>query len=726
VRPLPFGGCNLHNPILRASQDGRIDRRYRDASARRNWLLTLSPGAMIQAQDFLTGEKTIPPELQTLYTGEEGHFEPAPNAADVIGECDVAILEISTPYEFSYRDLILNVNRLGEFFGEFCAATGTPKRNFEAWRTALLKQQADKAKELGEVLTSSLEQPVWEGVELADLIANLRCRELGVDETTQLVAQLRDRIGKPAGMVIHNFRFMPDGRAISWPTDFKKNSVEVADRLGLPTLDLAPLVVENGATLVVAEDGRHWNPVTGMPLVGSWLAEFAEKVAGKAPGVRREASSAAAAAATVVRAAAGSRMPEYRFDRATGSHFPLREDMMPMVLVLGDAWALGENGDVGDRPATELPEHPEHALMFASGAAPGGRLAGGLRPLRETLGSRRRETPCSGIADVVMSECSARFGAKPRMLFSAIGHPSAMLVSNEAAGQSFARGSDIHTSALNLVSSATHLAAAEGRMLQILAICFAQSRNHDPAEGVSRAYWNAILKLRAHYEADLSAITGQTEPVPLLLAQHGRGGTRVGKYPSTAVAQLAATETDPLVRCIGPVYHSDAERSVDGKAWRLTSDSYRRLGRQFGRFIMDDLLGPGLEPLRSISCRLAGPRRIHLNYGRDLALDTSSIDVAELGPGLGIDFVDGPKPSARIASVRIPADRPRRIEIELDTEPSGRPANLYIAARATGSGGVGRLTGPRSAIRAGEPAAPDPKSNNPIFDWACTEVVPVA
>jgi hypothetical protein len=724
VQPLPFGGCNLHNPILRASQDGRIGRRYRDASAHRNWLLTLSPRAMIQAHDFLTGAKTIAPELQTFYTGEEGYFAPAANAADVIAGCDVAIIEISTPYEFAYRGLILNVNRLSEFFGEFCAATGTPKRNFEAWRTALLKQQQDKAKELGEVLKDSLEQPSWDGIDLPDLIANISCRELGVDETTELVGELRDRIGKPVGMVIHNFRFMPDGRAISWPTDFKRNSVEVAGRLGLPTLDLAPLVVEHGATLVVAEDGRHWNPTTGMPLVGSWLADFAEKLTGRTTTAARAPSTSETVAAAV-KAATASRIPEYRFDSASGSYFPLRDDLMPMVLVLGDAWALGENGDPEDSIVTALPEHPEHALMFAAGPAPGEKLTGRFTSLQESQGLRRRETPCSGIADVVMSECASRFGAKPRMLFSAAGHPGAMLVSDDPSSQGFNRGSLAHSSALNLVSSAKHLAAAEGRELQVLAICFAQARNHEPSEGMSRRYWNALLKLRLHYEADLSAITGQSDPIPLLLPQHGRGGTRVAKYPSTALAQLEAADTDPLVRCIGPVYHLDPEGSADGKGWRLTSDSYRRLGRQFGRFIMDDLLGPGLQPLRAISCRLAGPRKVHLNYARDLAIDTSSVDVDALGPGLGIDFVDGPKPTARIVSVKIPHDRPRRLEIELDSEPE-RPGSLYIAARSSGSGAVGRTTGPRSAIRAAEPALADPRSNRPIFDWACTEVVPIA
>jgi hypothetical protein len=717
VRPLPFGGCNLHNPILRAAQDGKIDNRYRHASAHRNWLLTLSPGAMIQAYEFLSGAKTIPSDLQRIYTGEEGYFEPAPNAAEILGECDVAIVETSTPYEFVYRGLILNVNRLSEFFSEYCQATGTPQRNFDAWRTAHLKQQPDKAKELGDALKQSLVQPEWDGVDLIHLIDNLRCDPLGVDETTKLLGELRERVGKPIGMIIHNFRFMPDGRAISWPTEFKRDSVEVARRLGVPMLDLAPLVVEHGATLVVAEDGRHWNPGAGMALVGSWLAEFADSVRGGAAAPR---AAAPASPATVLKAATATRIPEYRYDQSSGTYFPLREDVMPMVLVLGDAWALGETDD--DQPITARPEHPDHALMFSAGPAPGRKLMGGFKALQE----QPRETPCSGIADVIMSECVARFGTKPRMLFSAVGHGSARLVSSEGGGQSFTRGSDVHTSLLDLVSSAKHLAAAQGRELQVLAICFAQSRNHEPPEGLSRAYWNALLKLRVHYEADLQAITGQQESIPLLLPQHNRGATRVAKYPSTALAQLAAADTDPLVRCIGPTYPFEAERSADGKAWRLSSDGYRRLGRLFGRFIMDDVMGPSREPLRAISCRRVGPRKIHLNYARELALDTGAIDVADLGPGLGIDFVDGPTPSARVKSVKIPPDRPRRLEIELDTAIGDKPASLYIAARSTGGGGVGRITGARSVIRAVEPADQDSKGGAPIYDWACTEVVPIS
>lgn len=724
VRPLPFGGCNLHNPILQVSKEGKLDLHYREASARRNWLLTLSPRAMIQAYDFLKGAKAIPSDLQRIYTGEEGYFEAAPDAPKILDECDVAIFEISTPFEFVYRDLILNVNRLSEFFSEYCQATGTPQRNFDAWRTALLKRQTDKASELSDVLRSSLVEPEWDGVDLADLIGSLKCNQLGVEETTEHVAELRDRVGKPTGMVIHNFRFMPDGRAISWPAEFKRDSIEVARRLGLATFDLAPLIVEHGAPLVVAEDGRHWNPGAGMSLVGSWLADFAESLGDNATSRPSRNPAAPAPAAAVLKAATAARFPEYRFDQRTGTYFPLSEEVMPMIIVLGDAWALGENGDADDLPITERPEHPEHALMFAAGAAPGDRHMGGFAALHEGGLPNGCETPCSGLADVVMSDCLTRFGTRPRMLFSAVGHPSARLVS-EGGGQSFTRGGDIHTGLMNLVSSAKHLAAAQGRDLQILAICFAQTRNAEPAEGLSRAYWNALMKLRIHYEADLSAVTGQRDPVPLLLAQHNRGAPRLAKYPSAAMAQLAAADTDALIRCIGPTYSFEAERSADGKPWRLSNRGYRQLGRMFGRFVMDDLLGPGREPLRAISCRFAASRRIHLNYARDLAIDTERVEVGGLGPGLGIDFVDGPNPSARIVSVKIPADRPRRLEIELDAQPSGGSASLYIAARTTGAGGVGRVAGARSAIRAIDPADADPKTNSPLYDWACTEVVPI-
>lgn len=401
---------------------------------------------------------------------------------------------------------------------------------------------------------------------------------------------------------------------------------------------------------------------------------------------------------------------------------------MPMVLVLGDAWALGENQDPEDLPVTALPEHPEHALMFAAGAAPRDKLMGRFKPLTEKQSSWRRETPCSGLADVVMTECAIRFGSKPRMLFAAAGHPQAKLVAREAGAQGFGRGSDVHRSVMNIVSAAKHLAAAEGRKLQLLAFCFAQCRNDENLDGVSRPYWDALLKLRRHYDADCRTITCQSEPIPLLAAQSNRGAARLGKFPAVAAAQLAATDVDPLVRCIGPAYQFDAERNVkDGQAWRLSSNSYRRLGRLFGRYLMDDVLGAGDRPLRAIAARWSGERRILLDYGRPLAIDTSgTISVAELGDGLGIDFVDGPRPSARIVSVGINPIRPARLEIELDREPSGTAPRLYIAARSTGNAKVGRMDGPRSAIRMANPRDHDPRTGEPIYDWACSEVIDVA
>ena len=75
------------------------------------------------------------------------------------------------------------------------------------------------------------------------------------------------------GIVLHNFQYMPDGRPISWPAEFKDQATEVARALGVPALDYAPFVVEHGAARVMAPDLRHWN-ADFYPQVSQHLFDF--------------------------------------------------------------------------------------------------------------------------------------------------------------------------------------------------------------------------------------------------------------------------------------------------------------------------------------------------------------------------------------------------------------------------------------------------------------------
>ncbi len=57
---------------------------------------------------------------------------------------------------------------------------------------------------------------------------------------------------------MHNFNYMPDARPVSWPTDFKKQVINIARSLDMPIYDPASLVAQYGTQVALEKDMRHY------------------------------------------------------------------------------------------------------------------------------------------------------------------------------------------------------------------------------------------------------------------------------------------------------------------------------------------------------------------------------------------------------------------------------------------------------------------------------------
>jgi len=200
-----------------------------------------------------------------------------------------------------------------------------------------------------------------------------------------------------------------------------------------------------------------------------------------------------------------------------------------------------------------------------------------------------------------------------------------------------------------------------------------------------------------------------------------------GEAPEIPMAQLRAQDDNPLVRCVGPTYFAPPEIRANGIATHVRAIGYRRIGQLFGRFLIDDMWGPHLDPLRVADAWWTGPKSIRLRYTQPVALeaDDARINISALGPGLGIEYVDETPWTPAVQAVNAVRGRECELDIELAAPPTGYRRRLLIAARPTGAGGNGCLEGARSGIRTRHPFDTDPLDGTALFQWACSEAVDV-
>ncbi|MER8846077.1 hypothetical protein [Mesorhizobium australicum] len=771
IRPLSFGGCLLNNLISALHQNNKLAGIYKEMGFLRT-PFSISAASAVQLLDFITGSKTIPPHVRRFCYLDSSR-EPNKEQMAIPYTADLIIVEMSTSIDILYDGFVVNTNRFQEIILPELEHLNVPPRIVAKWRSSLVKQnESGRVKYAKQLL--ELVPPTEEFEWLHDLVGRTTTRQLNVDDMTTYIRRIKETLDVPLAVVHHNFRYMPDGRPISWPTELKDQSIEVAHRLKAHEMDFAPFVARHGVKRVLADDCRHWNPAF-FPEIANHLYKFISRVAGRGtpedliertfvptelendeppqiPNKRQSPDKRLSETTSVEgrekhNSTDGREMPpkdagelqpgtdggilsadDLVYHPETASHFDFGSRVLNMILVVGQSWALGGNNDeAGDAPFTSVPEHPGRALMFDAGSAPRGRRVSKLVDLFERATGSTKETPCGGLADYLMRTCEGRFGKKPTMVFASVGRGGTTLSGlNQGSADGLLRGSAQHREAMRLVATAAKFARAEGKSVRVLAICLAHGESDAGRGTPGDTYQRGLILLRQQYDADIRRLTGQGSSVPMLTYQANRGASRPGIIAESVWSQLRVAKVDPHIRCIGPVYHHEPEMRSDGRSAHLKAIGYRRIGFQFGRFLLDDLFGPGLEPLRVSHVRLLRPNVIGLEYSRTITLELNDdrINVSNLGAGLGIDAVGMGAAGPTITSLAVSARDDKVLEIHLSSPISRSGGRLFIAARITGTN-CGRHEGARSGIRAKVPYYVDPHDNSAMYDWACSEIVDV-
>ena len=220
-----------------------------------------------------------------------------------------------------------------------------------------------------------------------------------------------------------------------------------------------------------------------------------------------------------------------------------------MIPVYGESTSVGLPTDSGAQVGTFQP-YSNMTGEFGPATAPGG--MGALRPLYEVkpeYSSNPTETPCSGFVNMLSEYAFKHYGVVPSDMpivtgsFGQGGQTVAQLSKGGASGHY----DDWLMPALAKVKAQ---AATAGKPFVIPAFLFLCGAN-DGAAGTSYATMKAgLLKLAADVDADVRALTGQTQPCVMLLYQTSGCFTRETILP-VLQAQFDAARESPLIEYAG-------------------------------------------------------------------------------------------------------------------------------------------------------------------------------
>jgi len=224
---------------------------------------------------------------------------------------------------------------------------------------------------------------------------------------------------------------------------------------------------------------------------------------------------------------------------------------------------------------------------------------------------------------------------------------------NEVNGRAFA-------ATLIATEAVTRLAAAEDKTYGVAAITVV----HGECDAGNSHYEDDLVQLWTDYNTDISAITGQTQTIQMLVSQQNS----TNDHSASTLAQWQVGVNHPAdIVCVGPTYQY---ASPDGT--HLNGDGYRLLGEKFAQVYFERVvLGRDWQPLQPISVERESARVLSVRFHIpapplvwDTTMEPPHPSISEWAEGKGFEVRAGSQ-RATITSVRIVCDT---VEITVDSD----------------------------------------------------------
>lgn len=235
-----------------------------------------------------------------------------------------------------------------------------------------------------------------------------------------------------------------------------------------------------------------------------------------------------------------------------------------------------------------------------------------LEPLREPLRELGRrypgpypfnicgETPHTAMALQIGALCRAELGRSCSTVHSVVGESGQGMRVIERDAKPTRELSHAWVAGLFEARAIHRVARAAGKSYGVGAIVL----THGESDAERPEYADELRRMWRDYNADLTAITGQVESIPLLLTQQCSAPAQPGSVSaSTLAAWQVGRESAGDIVCVGPRYQYDyAHDHV-----HLVAKGYARLGEKYGQVIFQHVLqGRRFRPLEPRSVERRG------------------------------------------------------------------------------------------------------------------------
>jgi hypothetical protein len=262
----------VHWPLLRTEvAKGRLDcSRFGPLREAHTF------GEMFQLIEVLRGELSIPRALRHLaHLPQDLHsIRTAKQGFDGL---DVLLLAPSSPVELVFRGISVNRAAVTRLVSDAARAHEDERvaKLLSRWmRVGLLDMKEPVRVEASTDLLKYIHDDSKDCHLSRALLAELRTFP---SDILGGFRKARAMFSCPIGVVLYVFRYMPDGRAISWPVGFREEVLKSAAELNLPIFDPAPVVVSHGVDTALLPFRAHYRNEF-LPVIGKAILEFAEQV----------------------------------------------------------------------------------------------------------------------------------------------------------------------------------------------------------------------------------------------------------------------------------------------------------------------------------------------------------------------------------------------------------------------------------------------------------------
>jgi hypothetical protein len=215
------------------------------------------------------------------------------------------------------------------------------------------------------------------------------------------------------------------------------------------------------------------------------------------------------------------------------------------------------------------------------------------------------ETPHTSMADQITAMAQAADGGDYVGVHSEVGENGQGIVYLKKGAPQVGVNGHAYQATLIEIQAIARLAAAMGKTFGVGAIIVTHGEN----DAGNASYETQLYQLWSDYQADLSALTGQTQKILMITSQQNSVNDRSA---STLAEWKIGVDHPGDVVCSGPKYQYPY---YGADHVHLITDGYRQLGEKYGQIYFERVvLGHDWQPLAPTTVERSGTRTIIVHF----------------------------------------------------------------------------------------------------------------